>query len=681
MSSKYIFIANWTQGPSMSGGDNIWNNFAKYWGNVSVIGSEEAETQLEKSRTVVSKFFKISKNVNTNNNLSLPGLIINSIVRVKNLLLFLLSHKSLVDSYDYVYTVSDFFPDALGGLLSKLINPYLFAPKIFGADSPYRGKHLLKGLVYQLIQLPMYLVIKHCADYILVTSSPDAPKFFTKKRDSSRIVVVRGGVDTVSIDEYLKPNKLISYTERAYDGIFVGRLHMQKGVMDLVDIWKYVVEEIPGVRLVIVGDGELREDLIKKISTLGLENNIDLAGYKNGEDKFRLFRDSKIMLHPATYDSGGMACAEGMAWGLPAVGYALEAFETYYERGMLKAPVHDKKGFAQLIVNLLKDDSLFFRTSQEAYDYIREKWMWEQTCSYVKSNIELGEGSQVKCPVCQSEKTKFISETFDTHGRYINSEDLKFRMFKCLTCNVMFLSGVVIDNKYYRDNYGSGYYGTGNNKLISKITRLGFKISVFIKEKMIFKYTNKDKINILDIGCGDCSFLQSVSDKSFIKTGIDMNPEVDKISVNSSIVVHRGDVLSHNFGKSMFDCVTMWNVLEHTTDPGAVLQRVQGLLYDDGILLIQVPNYSSLGYFVGKKLWFHLDSPRHLYLFNSKSIYTLASRNGFIIDKMYREPYDYPLDLFWSVRRSIFLPLFILFYPILKLFDREVTTYALRKVR
>jgi len=126
MSSKYIFIANWTQGPSMSGGDNIWNNFAKYWGNVSVIGSEEAETQLEKSRTVVSKFFKISKNVNTNNNLSLPGLIINSIVRVKNLLLFLLSHKSLVDSYDYVYTVSDFFPDALGGLLSKLINPKNF---------------------------------------------------------------------------------------------------------------------------------------------------------------------------------------------------------------------------------------------------------------------------------------------------------------------------------------------------------------------------------------------------------------------------------------------------------------------------------------------------------------------------------------------------------------------------
>jgi glycosyltransferase involved in cell wall biosynthesis len=136
-----------------------------------------------------------------------------------------------------------------------------------------------------------------------------------------------------------------------------------------MEIWKKVNETLPFSKLLVIGDGPLREKA-EKIAP----STVTFVGFQ--KDKFSLLCDSKIILHPATYDSGGMSCAEGMTLGLPAVGFDLEVFKTYYPYGMLKAKTKDE--FAQHIISLLTDELLYYQTSIDARSLIVNHWDWDK---------------------------------------------------------------------------------------------------------------------------------------------------------------------------------------------------------------------------------------------------------------------------------------------------------------
>ncbi len=119
-----------------------------------------------------------------------------------------------------------------------------------------------------------------------------------------------------------------------------------------------------------------------------LGQNIELLGYLDGIEKFEIFKHSKIVLHPAIYDSGGMAAAEAMAWGLPGVSFDLDALKSYYPKGMLKARIGDHKQFSELVLSLLNDNELYKNTSKDAYELIRGSWEWDARADEVLCNVK-----------------------------------------------------------------------------------------------------------------------------------------------------------------------------------------------------------------------------------------------------------------------------------------------------
>ena len=140
-------------------------------------------------------------------------------------------------------------------------------------------------MFYWLSQLPMYYLIKRYADVVFVTSDPDIPKFITRKRGKDKIVVVHGGVDTKPSEKYLSSEEIIPVKDRKYDACFVGRFHSQKGVLELIDIWKLVCEQKPNSKLGIIGTGPLEKEIQEKIKRSGLKNEIDLLGFRIGPSK------------------------------------------------------------------------------------------------------------------------------------------------------------------------------------------------------------------------------------------------------------------------------------------------------------------------------------------------------------------------------------------------------------
>ena len=293
-----------------------------------------------------------------------------------------------------VYSSSDFWQDSIPAMILKLKNKnvkwiagfYLFAPKPWQQDSPYKGRRFIIGLFYYLSQLPVYWIAKRYADMVFVTSELDVEKFITKKRGRNKIAVIRGGVDTGPSTEYLSSDNVTPISGRKYDACFVGRFHYQKGVLELIDIWKLICQRKPNAKLAMIGVGSLESEVKNRITELRLNYNIDLLGFKDGEEKYEVFKQSKIVVHPAIYDSGGMAACEAMAWGLPAVSFDLGALKTYYPRGMLKTSCFDLDEFAKNVLRLLKDNGLYQRTSKNAISWARE-WDWDKRAEDILQQV------------------------------------------------------------------------------------------------------------------------------------------------------------------------------------------------------------------------------------------------------------------------------------------------------
>ena len=388
---KLFVIANWMQGTGLSGGDRIFIELVKRWQlkfNISLFLSKEGSAICQRY-----ELGKINQQIWASDFMTRWGYFVDIIYRTINSIIKVFSVKTV--SGDIIFSSSDFWPDSLPALILKRRNPeiiwiagfYLFAPKPWQKDSPYRGKNFLTGLLYWIGQLPTYYIIRRFADIVFVTSQPDVDQFTTNTRSKERVIVIRGGVDTVSAKYYLNSKNVISPEKRTYDACFVGRFHYQKGVLELIKIWKTVCLKIPKAHLVMIGTGPLDKEVNSLIKNLGLSKNIYLAGFLDGSKKFKIFKQSRLVVHPATFDSGGMAAAEAMAWGLPGVSFDLKALKTYYPKGMLKTSCFDTDEFAENVLSLLLNPSQYKAMSLEALQLAHDEWEWNDRAKEIFTKI------------------------------------------------------------------------------------------------------------------------------------------------------------------------------------------------------------------------------------------------------------------------------------------------------
>lgn len=379
----FYFFALAALGKGLSGGDRIYIELAKRWGEKFPIdlfvwneGKEMAVREGLTGKEV--KFY-------TSNLLFWKSLGFVPLYFARIILGVWLGIKLKVENSKnaVIYAASDFWMDSIPAILLKIRfrkiilvgTYYLSAPNPFIGfrESGSWGLPSLKSCIYFFQQQPTYWLLRKYADIIFVTSQPDAKKF-PKQESAGNVFAIRGGVDMENVERW---RKKLGKVSKKYDAIFMGRFHPQKGVLELVDIWKKVVEEKPNATLVMIGDGPLYESVKEKIKKLNLENKIFLEGYLfDGKEKYQLFSQSRIVVHPAIYDSGGMAAAEAMAWGLPGISFDLEALKTYYPKGMIKVQIGKIDDFSNKIISLLNNKKLYSKISKDAKELIHRNWQW-----------------------------------------------------------------------------------------------------------------------------------------------------------------------------------------------------------------------------------------------------------------------------------------------------------------
>ncbi|MEP6820931.1 MAG: class I SAM-dependent methyltransferase [Chthoniobacterales bacterium] len=105
---------------------------------------------------------------------------------------------------------------------------------------------------------------------------------------------------------------------------------------------------------------------------------------------------------------------------------------------------------------------------------------------------------------------------------------------------------------------------------------------------------------ILDVGAGDGRFLQMCVGLGYEGVGTEISEAGASYAQKRGLDVRLGQILEIEFPPNSFDIATIWHVLEHVPNPGAVLRKVHSLLRPGGILAVAVPNEEN--YFVRRHL-------------------------------------------------------------------------------
>ena len=135
---------------------------------------------------------------------------------------------------------------------------------------------------------------------------------------------------------------------------------------------------------------------------------------------------------------------------------------------------------------------------------------------------------------------------------------------------------------------------------------------------------------LLDFGCGDGSYLQSIQGKVGRRLGFEASPEqARQVAEQLGCEVYSSLTEAAEALAASVDIVTAHFVLEHLSDLQATFKFWNRVLKPGGIVHLAVPNIRSWEARLFGTHWHGLDAPRHISFPDAESLSKLAQAHGF----------------------------------------------------
>ena len=159
----------------------------------------------------------------------------------------------------------------------------------------------------------LFLIASLKSNKILTVSESIEKEYIFSKYIKNKIKCIGNPLDVKYILKKVK-NKRV---EKRYDICCTARLTKQKNPIRFVDIINKLKLDMPNVKALWIGDGEMKDEVEQRIKKLNLENNIKLLGFK--KNPYNYMKQSKIFLLTSDWEGYGIAAFEALTLGLPCI--------------------------------------------------------------------------------------------------------------------------------------------------------------------------------------------------------------------------------------------------------------------------------------------------------------------------------------------------------------------------
>jgi glycosyltransferase involved in cell wall biosynthesis len=151
----------------------------------------------------------------------------------------------------------------------------------------------------------------------------------------------------------------------------VGRLMPEKGHTFLINAATRVIKKYGPVNFLLIGEGQLEQQLKQQVEDLGLRRYVHISGYVEDINTYREAIDIGVM--PSVFEGLGLALLEFMALGIPTVTSSVPCFREVIvdgESGLI-ASLEDEDSLADHILELLCNPELANRMGRAALERVR----------------------------------------------------------------------------------------------------------------------------------------------------------------------------------------------------------------------------------------------------------------------------------------------------------------------
>ncbi|MFK7750513.1 MAG: glycosyltransferase [Kordia sp.] len=146
-------------------------------------------------------------------------------------------------------------------------------------------------------------------------------KIVTLSENHQKALQNNYALNSTIIPWHLDVSEFPALQKNTIDILAVGSINMVKNYKDFIDVISCLSKKHKNLNVAILGDGEIRPQIERKIKDLQLENTITLLGHLPRALVLEKMAESKILLHTSMYESFGFVFLEALYSGMQLVSY------------------------------------------------------------------------------------------------------------------------------------------------------------------------------------------------------------------------------------------------------------------------------------------------------------------------------------------------------------------------
>ena len=265
------------------------------------------------------------------------------------------------------------------GTFARIISKQLNIPLVHTYHTMYEDyvHYITKGYFDKSSKkLVEYLTLFYCdttANELIVPTKKTWDLFKEKYYLDKNIYIIPTGIEIERFyNENINKEKVVEAREKLklkkndFVLLFVGRLGKEKNIDFLLECQKDLVNEIPNLKLVIVGDGPERKEFETRVKKLKLDSSVTFTGMVPWVDVPSYYQAATLFVTASKTETQGLTVIEAMAASIPPICINDESFTLTVTDDLNGKIFKNKRDYKKIIIDLYNDKSKIKKMSKQA---------------------------------------------------------------------------------------------------------------------------------------------------------------------------------------------------------------------------------------------------------------------------------------------------------------------------